>query len=199
MQSWAETTEKIIEKNNTYSNDQPSINWSSPDDIKNHMVYKLMPVKGEATFAPNLVLLDPALSKNFSEIYLVRTENFEEGEVFTLYVTALYHDIKWRNYTSVTSPRADDLFFTSITKKVHDCDKNISCQYEEKMSIEIGFIEIIDSLTTNLELNNPAKQLFIGDDANHQVRINTTWTVQRAAGITVKTKTIILSQALYSV
>lgn len=153
MQSWAETTEKITEKNNTYSNDQPSINWSSPDDIKNHMVYKLIPVKGEATFAPNLVLLDPALSKNFSEIYLVRTENFEEGEIFTLYVTALYHDIKWRNYTSVTSPRADDLSLTTITKKSLGCDHKISCQYEEKISIEIGFIEIIDSLTTNLELN----------------------------------------------
>ena len=153
MQSWAETTEKITEKNNTYSNEQPSINWSSPDDIKNHMVYKLIPVKGEATFAPNLVLLDLALSKDFSEIYLVRTENFEEGEIFTLYVTALYHDIEWRNYTSVTSPRADDLSFASITKKAHDCDHKISCQHEEKISIEIGFIEIIDSLTTSLELN----------------------------------------------
>ena len=153
MLSWAVISEEITEQNNTYSNDQPSINWSSPDDIKNHMVYKLIPVKGEATFAPNLVLLDPSLSENFSEIYLVRTENFEDGEIFTLYVTALYHDTEWRNYTSVTSPRADDLSLTTITKKAFGCDHKSSCQYEEKLSIEIGFIEIIDSLTTNLELN----------------------------------------------
>jgi hypothetical protein len=153
MQSLATTTEQTTEHKNTYSNNQPIIDGSSPNDIKNHMVYKLIPVMGEATFAPNLVSLDPSLSENFSEIYLVRTENFDEGEIFTLFVTALYTDTGWRNYTDVTSPRANDLSLATITKKSHGCDHKNFCQYEERISIEIGFVEIIDSLTTNLELN----------------------------------------------
>jgi hypothetical protein len=160
IQTWAETTEQAVGK----PKEQAAIDWSSPNDIKKHMVYKLIPIKGEGTFAPNLALSNPLLSENFSEIYLARTENFDDGEVFTLYVTALYNDTDWRDYTGVSSPKADDLSFTALTKKEHGCDNKNLCKYEENLSIEIGFIEIIDSLTTSLDLTLTGKK-------NHHIKI----------------------------
>ncbi|MBL4567271.1 MAG: hypothetical protein JKY85_04525 [Porticoccus sp.] len=160
IQTWADTTEQTIEK----PKEQSVIDWSSPNDIKKHMVYKLMPIKGEGTFAPNLALSNSSLSENFSEIYLARTENFDDGEIFTLFVTALYNDTDWHNYTGVSSPRADDLSFTALTKKEHGCDNKNLCKYEENLSIEIGFIEIIDSLTTSLDLT-------LTGTKNHHIKI----------------------------
>lgn len=148
LQSWAIATE--VETENSI------IDWAEPNSIKEHMVYKLSPIKGEQTFAPNVVLSDPNLSENFSEIYLVRSESFEEGEVFTLFVTASYMDINWRNYNKAVTSKDIELEVTTLKKRQMDCsDKNICAgkkRYEEQLALNIDFIEIVDSMATNLDL-----------------------------------------------
>jgi hypothetical protein len=138
------TIEKITEPS--------SINWASPKSIKEHMVYKLVPVKGESTFAPNVALSDPTLAKNFSEIYIVRSENFEDGESFTLFVTASYTDSEWRNYSKATTAKDDVLDISTLKKTEMGCDNKGSCNYEEQLAISLGFLEVVDSMSTHLEL-----------------------------------------------
>lgn len=138
------TIEKITEPS--------SIDWASPKSIKEHMVYKLAPVKGESTFAPNVALSDPTLAKNFSEIYIVRSENFEDGESFTLFVTASYTDSEWRNYNKATTAKDDVLDISTLKKTEMGCDDKGSCNYEEQLAISLGFLEVVDSMSTHLEL-----------------------------------------------
>ena len=149
LQSWAIATEVKTESS--------IIDWAEPNSIKEYMVYKLSPVKGEQTFAPNVVLSDPDLSENFSEIYLVRSESFEEGETFTLFITASYIDTKWRNYNKAVTSKDIELEVTTLNKRLMDCsDKNICAgkkRYEEQLALNIDFIEIVDSMATNLDLN----------------------------------------------
>jgi len=149
LQSWAIATEVKTESS--------IIDWAEPNSIKEYMVYKLSPVKGEQTFAPNVVLSDPDLSENFSEIYLVRSESFEEGETFTLFITASYIDTKWRNYNKAVTSKDIELEVTTLNKRLMDCsDKNICAgkkHYEEQLALNIDFIEIVDSMATNLDLN----------------------------------------------
>ena len=128
------------------------INWASPESIKEHMIYKLAPVKGEQTFAPNVVLSDPTLAENFSEIYLVRSENFEVGEFFTLFVTASYTDSGWRNYSKATTSKDDVLDVSTLKKTELGCESKGSCNYEEQLAISLGFLEIVDSMSTHLDL-----------------------------------------------
>ena len=148
LQSWAIATEVKTENS--------IIDWAEPNSIKEHMVYKLSPVKGEQTFAPNVVLSAPNLSENFSEIYLVRSESFDVGETFTLFITASYMDTKWRNYNKAVTSKDIELEVTTLNKRLMDCsDKNICAgkkRYEEQLALNIDFIEIVDSMATNLDL-----------------------------------------------
>lgn len=128
------------------------INWASPKSIKEHMIYKLAPVKGEQTFAPNVVLSDSTLAENFSKIYLVRSENFEDGEFFTLFVTASYTDSGWRNYSKATTSKDDVLDIFTLKKTELSCDNKDSCNYEEQLAISLGFLEVVDSMSTHLDL-----------------------------------------------
>jgi len=116
------------------------------------MVYKLVSVKGEQTFAPNVVLSDPTLAENFSEIYIVRSENFEDGEFFALFVTASYTDSEWRNYNKATTSKDDVLDISTLKKTELGCDNKNLCNYEEQLAISLGFLEIVDSMSTHLEL-----------------------------------------------
>jgi len=148
LQGWAISSEAKIEKS--------TIDWTEANSIKEYMVYKLSPIKGEQTFAPNVVLSDPSLSENFSEIYLVRSESFKEGELFTLFITASYMDTKWRDYNKAVTSKDIELEVATLNKKQTDCsDKNICAgkkRYEEQLAINIDFIEIVDSMATNLDL-----------------------------------------------
>jgi hypothetical protein len=144
-QTWAGAVEE------TPSEDTP-IDWASPESIKEHMVFKLVPVIGEQTFAPNIVSSDPTLAENFSDIYLVRTENLDEGEYFTLYITAQYHDDHFRNYSTAMTSKGEKLNLTKLSQSESDKTTSSPYTYEEKMAVELGFVEIVDSMTTQLEL-----------------------------------------------
>ena len=166
------TAEKVTEP---LSTTQTPINWASPKSIKEHMVYKLEPVKGESTFAPNVALSDPTLTENFSEIYLVRSENFEDGESFTLFVTASYTDNKWRNYNKATTAKDDVLDISTLKKTKMGCDNKGSCNYEEQLAITLGFLEIVDSMSTHLELilgNNSLSSSSLNNTSNSNQRVD---------------------------
>lgn len=127
------------------------LNWKSAKSIKEHMVYKLVPVKGEQTIAPNIVLYDPSLADTFSEIYLERTENLDDGERFTLHIIAQYSDKKQRNYSKAKTPKGKPLNFSKQSQSKLNCDSEDTCQYQEKMEIGIDFFEIVDVVTSRLE------------------------------------------------
>lgn len=146
----------------------PTIDWTSPKSIKEHMVYKLSS-KGEQTFAPNVISYDPNLAENFSEIYVVRSESFEEGEVFTLFITASYIDTKWRNYNKAATSKDVELKVTTLKKKQTNCSDDDICEgknrYEEQLAINIDFIEIVDSMASglNLTLSNQSPRKSSGE------------------------------------
>lgn len=147
LQSWATATEVKAENS--------TIDWAEPNSIKEHMTYILSSAKGEQTFAPNVVLSDPNLSENFSEIYLVRSENFEEGEVFTLFITASYMDTKWRNYNKAVTSKDIELEVSTLKKIKPDSSNDISSskkRYKEELALNIDFIEIVDSMAGGLDL-----------------------------------------------
>lgn len=151
------------------------INWASPESIKEHMAYKLVPVKGESTFAPNVAPSDPTLAKNFSEIYIVRSENFEDGESFTLFVTASYTDSEWRNYNKATTAKDDVLDISTLKKTEMGCDDKGSCNYEEQLAISLGFLEVVDSMSTHLELilgNNSLDSTSLNKASNSKKRVD---------------------------
>lgn len=152
-QTWAGAVEEIP------SEDTP-IDWTSPDSIKEHMVFKLVPVVGEQTFAPNIVSSDPTLAENFSEIYLVRTENLDKGEYFTLYITAQYHDDHFRHYSAAATSKGEELNLTKLSQSESVDSADNRYTHQEKLAIELGFVEIVDSMTTQLEI------ILVGDSPN---------------------------------
>ena len=131
---------------------ETSIDWASSKEIKDHIVLTLDPKKGEVAYGPNFAHSDKALAKSFSEIYLVRSINLDDDEKYTLYITALYNDDDWRNYTGAATAGGDKLPLVTLSKTAPTCNDKVTCKYEEKLAVSMDFFDVVDSITSSFEL-----------------------------------------------
>jgi len=131
---------------------QPNIDWRSKKDIKEHIFFTLEPQRGEVTHGPNFALSDEVSSDDFSEVYLIRSMKIDDEELFTLHITGFYRDNDWRNYTKARTAGGGQLPLVVLEKTKLSCDKKDLCQYEEKLAIRLDFIDVVDSMTTHLEI-----------------------------------------------
>lgn len=131
---------------------QPNIDWRSKKDIREHIFFTLEPQRGEVSHGPNFALSDEVSSDDFSEIYLIRSMRIDDEELFTLHITGFYRDNDWRNYTKARTAGGDQLPLVVLEKTKLSCDKKDLCQYEEKLAIRLDFIDVVDAMTTHLEI-----------------------------------------------
>ena len=131
---------------------ETSINWASSKEIKDHIVLTLESKKGEVAYGPNFALSNDALGENFSEIYLVRSTNLDDDEQYTLYITALYNDDDWRNYTGAASAGGDKLPLVTLSKTGPTCNDTVTCKYEEELAVSMDFFDVVDAMTSSFQL-----------------------------------------------
>lgn len=131
---------------------QNNIDWRSKKDIREHIFFTLEPQRGEVTHGPNFALSDEVSSDDFSETYLIRSMKIDDEELYTLHITGFYRDNDWRNYTKARTAEGDQLPLVVLEKTKLSCDKKDLCQYEEKLAIRLDFIDVVDAMTTHLEI-----------------------------------------------
>jgi hypothetical protein len=67
---------------------KPSIDWRSAESIGNHIEIRQDAAHGEITYGPNFSTSNQSLSKNFSDIYLMRIVDLEGADHYTIYINA---------------------------------------------------------------------------------------------------------------
>ncbi|MBQ0712590.1 MAG: hypothetical protein KBT53_06500 [Porticoccus sp.] len=130
---------------------ETTIDWGSSEGIKSHVILTLEPKKGEVASGPNFANSDKIFSDHFSEIYLVRSTSLDEDEHYTLYVTALYADDGWRDYTSATAG-GDNVSLALLSKTAPSCNDKTTCKYEERLAISLNFFDVVDGLSSGLDV-----------------------------------------------
>ncbi|MEH6467750.1 MAG: hypothetical protein V7722_08975 [Porticoccus sp.] len=130
---------------------EADIDWSKTKEIKNHVVLTLESEKGEVAYGPNFAHSNKVLSENFSEIYLVRSTGLDDDEHYTLYVTALYADDDWRDYTRATAG-GENVPLALLSKTAPSCDDKATCKYEERLTVSLSFFDVVDAMTSSLDV-----------------------------------------------
>lgn len=149
LSAWAEETPN-----------ETTINWKSIKEIRSLVVLKLDPQQGEVTYGPNFAQSDKSLMDNFSEIYLTRTVTPTNVETYTLFVTANHNDQDWHAYESAKKKDAEKLKLRTLAKNENVSINNVNYKYEERLAIDMTFIDFAGAFDYGLELTISGKQTF---------------------------------------
>ncbi|MDC1093979.1 hypothetical protein OAS55_03340 [Porticoccus sp.] len=144
-------------------NEEP-INWSSEESISAHIEIKNDAKNGEITYGPNFALSNKELSKNFSDIYLMRIVDLDGADHYTIFISARYNDTDWRSYNTAINAQGNKNLPLSVLSKTNiSCSEQI-CQYEEKLAIPLNFLYFFDGSVSGLDITVKGKK-------NHQILI----------------------------
>ena len=130
----------------------PSIDWSSAESIGKHIEVRQDSENGEISYGPNFSKSNPFLSKNFSDIYLLRVVDLSGADHYAIYINAQYEDKDWRSYEiAVNAQGKASLPLTVLSKTGGNCSGAI-CQYEEKLAIPLSFLYFFDGSVSGLDI-----------------------------------------------
>jgi hypothetical protein len=143
---------------------KPSIDWRSAKSIGNHIDIRQDAAHGEITYGPNFSTSNQSLSKNFSDIYLMRIVDLEGADHYTIYINARYNGKNFRSYESaVNAQNKAKLPLQVLSKTGGNCSIAI-CQYEEKLAIPLSFLYFFDGSVSGLNIT-------ISGNRNDQIKI----------------------------
>jgi len=139
------------------ANKEP-INWSSEESISTHIEIRQDTEYGELTYGPNFALSDEKLSKNFSDIYLMRVVDLNGADHYTVFISAYYKDKDWRSYkTAVNAQGNKNLPISVLSKNNISCSEEV-CLYEEKLAIPLSFLYFFDGSVSGLGITIKGKR-----------------------------------------
>mgnify|MGYP007004756807 CR=1 FL=1 len=130
----------------------PSIDWSSAESIGKHIEVRQDPESGEISYGPNFSKSNQLLSKNFSDIYLLRVVDLSGEDHYALYISAQYEDKDWRSYETVVNAQGKvSLPLTVLSKTGGNCS-GVVCQHKEKLAIPLSFLYFFDGSVSGLDI-----------------------------------------------